>query len=217
MKQLLNLFFSFLLITLISLPITYGHLDGGTDKTIDDYIIDFGFSPEQPKVTDKVTLAFNLVNATTEEVIEPTSVWIRISSPEEVVFAGTFHPEAKHIAFTYIFPEANDYEILARFKDKDKTIVETNFQLTVTDSISNKTEFSTGYKFTFIFGIINIISLMLVFFSCRCLVGANFVKKMWKYKWYQKYYNLHCYYWWIFIISVILHSLFALVTFGSPF
>jgi len=217
MKQSLNQLILFIFIILISLPITYAHLDGGTDKTVNGYIIDFGFSPEHPKTTDKVTLAFNLVNATSEEVIEPTSVWVRISSSEEVVFAGTFHPETKHIAFTYIFPEANEYEIHARFKDNDSTLVEGEFHLTVTDNVSNKTEFLSGYKLIFIFGIINIISLLLVFFSCRCLVGANFVRKMQKHKWYKKYHDLHCYYWWIFIISVILHSLFALVTFGNPF
>lgn len=217
MKQLLNVFILFFLITLIPLPITYAHLDGGVDKTINGYIIDFGFSPEQPRTTDRVTLAFNLMDATTEEVIEPTSVWIRVSSPKEVVFTGTFHPEEKHIAFTHTFLEANVYEILARFKDNGDTLVEAKFQLTVIDTISNKTKFLTGYRLTFVFGITNIISYLLVFFSCRCLIGVNFVKKMRKYKWYQKYYNLHCHYWWFFIISVILHLLFALVTFGNPF
>jgi hypothetical protein len=84
------------------------------------------------------------------------------------------------------------------------------------DTFSNKIDFSTAYKLTFIFGITNIVSLLLVFFSCRCLVGVSFIKKMWKYAWYQKYYNLHCYFWWIFFISIILHTILALITFGNP-
>lgn len=225
MKKLIFTFF--LALILISSPSAYAHLDGGEDVTLGGYLIDFGFSPEQPKITDKVTLAFNLVDDATKEIIEPTSVWIRISSPKDVIFAGTFHPEAKHVAFTYIFPEANNYEILVRFKENDKTLVETTFQLTVINSIQASVQsgsdsdgniaFSPGYKLTFIFGIINIISLLLVFFSCRCLVGINFVKKMSKYKWYSKFYGIHCYYWWVLFISVFIHSLLAFYTFGSNF
>ena len=105
-----KLIFLFFLIIIFS-PYSFAHLDAGEEKVIDDYLIDLGYAPESPKVTDKVTLAFNLINNTTKEVIEPTSVWIRISSPKEVVFAGTFHPEAKNIAFTYTFPYADDYSL----------------------------------------------------------------------------------------------------------
>lgn len=75
----------------------------------------------------------------------------------------------------------------------------------------------TGYRITLLFGVINIITLLLVFFSCRCLVGSKFIKGMWDHKWYQKYYRSHCYYWWIFMTSVILHTVFAIITFGNPF
>ncbi len=134
MMKKLNLFILFVLI-LISLPVVYAHLDGGTDKAVGDYLIDFGFSPKNPRTTDHVTLAFNLLNRTTKKVIEPASVWIRISSSENVVFAGTFHPEVEHVAFSYTFPKAGKYEILARFKDEGSTLTETTFQLAVKDSI----------------------------------------------------------------------------------
>lgn len=84
MRQKFAPFISFSVFILIFLSYsvtTHAHLDGGADKTIKDYLIDFGFSPEKPKAGEKVTLAFNLVNATTKEIIEPTSVWVRISSP----------------------------------------------------------------------------------------------------------------------------------------
>jgi|TARA_Y100000310_G_scaffold141404_1_gene140868 hypothetical protein len=69
----------------------------------------------------------------------------------------------------------------------------------------------------FIFGIINVISIILVFFSCRCLVGAKLVKRLWQYDWYKKFYKMHCYYWWLFIISVLLHTILAFYVFGIPF
>ncbi len=78
-------------------------------------------------------------------------------------------------------------------------------------------ESEIGVKLIYILGLSNIIGLLLVFFSCRCLVGINFVKKMWKYRWYQKFYNYHCYYWWFFFISVLMHTLIAFLVFGIPF
>lgn len=73
-----------------------------------------------------------------------------------------------------------------------------------------------GIKLVFILGITNILSILLVFFSCRCLIGIKFVNKMWQYEWYKKFYNKHCYYWWVFIISVLLHTIIAFVIFGNP-
>lgn len=76
---------------------------------------------------------------------------------------------------------------------------------------------ATDARLGFIFGLINIVSLLLVFFSCRCLVGTGFIKRMLQRGWYRKFYNLHCYYWWLFIISVALHTIIALSTYGVPF
>ncbi len=73
-----------------------------------------------------------------------------------------------------------------------------------------------GVKLIFILGITNVISILLVFFSCRCLVGVKFVKKMFQYEWYKKFYNWHCYYWLIFITSVLLHTTIAFLVFGNP-
>jgi len=74
-----------------------------------------------------------------------------------------------------------------------------------------------GPKIVFILGFINLISLLLVLFSCRCLIGVKFVENMWqKYEWYKKFYNKHCYYWWLFIISVLLHTILAFLIFGNP-
>jgi hypothetical protein len=72
-------------------------------------------------------------------------------------------------------------------------------------------------KLTFILGATNIVGLILVFFSCRCLVSAGFISRMLERGWYRKFYNLHCYFWWLFIISVVLHAIIALSAYGIPF
>jgi len=74
-----------------------------------------------------------------------------------------------------------------------------------------------GQKLTYVLGITNILGLVLVYFSCRCLPGTKFLGKLSRYKWYQKFYRYHCYYWWFFFISVFLHTIIALIIFGNPF
>ena len=69
-----------------------------------------------------------------------------------------------------------------------------------------------GVKLIFLLGLTNLISIGLIFLSCRCLAGG-FLSR---YKWYPKFFNLHCYFWWIFIISVILHATIAFLVFGIP-
>ena len=100
---------------IVLIPNVLSHLDAGQDKVIDNYQVDFGYSPENPKTTEKVVIALTLFNNTNQKVIEPESIWIRISSSEEVVFAGTLKQESGNVAFTYRFPYADNYEITSRF------------------------------------------------------------------------------------------------------
>ncbi|HKZ34887.1 MAG TPA: hypothetical protein VJ179_03420 [Patescibacteria group bacterium] len=65
-------------------------------------------------------------------------------------------------------------------------------------------------------GITNILSFFLIFLSCRCLIGVEFVKKMMKYPWYNKFYHLHCWYWYILFVSVVIHTVTAFLVFGNP-
>ena len=69
----------------------------------------------------------------------------------------------------------------------------------------------------YITGIINILSILAVIFSCRCMIGRWRMDWMLKNKWYQKFYAYHCWYWAIFIFSVIIHAILALQLFGIPF
>lgn len=69
----------------------------------------------------------------------------------------------------------------------------------------------------FLLGILNVLSMLAVFFSCRCLAGQKFVQAMMQKNWYRKFYSLHCYYWWLFFASVLAHTLLAFNVFGWPF
>ena len=72
-------------------------------------------------------------------------------------------------------------------------------------------------KVIFVFGIINIVTGVMVVLSCRCFGGAKIGNKLMKYASFQRFYKYHCYIWWVFWISVIVHAVFAIGTLGSPF
>jgi hypothetical protein len=126
----------YFIILLLLLPLTTAHLDSGEDIVKDGYLIDFGYSPEKPISDREVILAFNLVNDSTKEVIVPESVWIRFSQGDEIIFAGTFLPEAKHVNFINTFPEAGEYELDVEFDLGDKK-VEANFDFEVRKSLQD--------------------------------------------------------------------------------
>ena len=71
-------------------------------------------------------------------------------------------------------------------------------------------------KITYILGWANLLGLILVYLSCRCILGkwANTLSQS---QIYMKFYKYHCYYWWFFIISVIAHAIVAIIGYGSPF
>jgi hypothetical protein len=69
----------------------------------------------------------------------------------------------------------------------------------------------------FILGIVNLITGLLIFFTCRCLPGSRLGKGLTKYRWYQKFFKFHCYIWWVMLGSVAVHAIFAMVYLGWPF
>ena len=71
-------------------------------------------------------------------------------------------------------------------------------------------------KLTYIFAWLNIIGLLLVLLSCRCVFKIN-LGNFGRSKFFQKFYRYHCYYWWFFIISVLCHAILAITTYGNPF
>jgi hypothetical protein len=71
-------------------------------------------------------------------------------------------------------------------------------------------------RLIFILGIINLVTGTSIFFSCRCIPGSGLGKRLMKYQGYQRFFKYHCYIWWIFWPSVIVHATLALILFGWP-
>lgn len=69
----------------------------------------------------------------------------------------------------------------------------------------------------FVLGLTNLLFLILVALSCRCLAMNRLTDHWLNHKSYQKFYSYHCYYWYGFILSVLTHTTIALWLFGWPF
>ena len=74
-----------------------------------------------------------------------------------------------------------------------------------------------GVKLVYILGITNVLSFLLIAFTCRCMIGVKFVNDMMKKPWYRWLFGHHCWYWRLFFLSVIIHITLALLVFGIPF
>jgi len=72
-------------------------------------------------------------------------------------------------------------------------------------------------RIVFILGIINLVSGLFVFFTCRCLPGWKIGEKLMQKPCYQKIFKWHCFVWWVFWISVIVHAVFAIGFYSIPF
>lgn len=72
-------------------------------------------------------------------------------------------------------------------------------------------------RIVFIFSILNIVLGVLVFLSCRCIPGAKFFHNIMQNKRYIVFYKFHCWLWLLFLISVMIHAIFAVNLLGFPF
>ena len=74
-----------------------------------------------------------------------------------------------------------------------------------------------GARIIFITAIVNIVTILLIYLSCRCLPTSRLGKNWMKNITFKNFYKFHCYLWWIFGISVVIHVVFAIVRLGVPF
>jgi hypothetical protein len=72
-------------------------------------------------------------------------------------------------------------------------------------------------KIIFILGIVNIILVLMLFFSCRYIHQLPFGPALMKKPAFQKFFNIHHYIWWVFLVAVIAHGILAIGYFGVPF
>ncbi len=68
----------------------------------------------------------------------------------------------------------------------------------------------------FILGIINLITALLIFSSCRCIPGSRIGSKLMQHRPFKGFYKYHCYIWRVFWPSVIVHAFLAITYFGWP-
>ncbi len=66
-------------------------------------------------------------------------------------------------------------------------------------------------------GLLNLFSLGLVFFSCRCMGGMSLTSRLFKRAWFQRFYKYHCYYWGLLWLSIATHMVIAISIVGLPF
>lgn len=72
-------------------------------------------------------------------------------------------------------------------------------------------------RLIFILGIVNLVTGVLVFASCRCVPAMRITGQIMKHAVYARFYKYHCYIWWVFWVSVVTHAVIAIGFFGSPF
>lgn len=72
-------------------------------------------------------------------------------------------------------------------------------------------------KLVYVLGWVNLLGIAMVFFSCRCLTGQKLFAWLVKLNWYKKFYQRHCWWWYLFFGSVAAHALLALNLYGNPF
>jgi hypothetical protein len=69
----------------------------------------------------------------------------------------------------------------------------------------------------FVLGLVNVITGLSIFLSCRCIPGSKIGTRLMKYSAYKRFFKYHCYIWWPFWTSVVVHVIFAFMFIGFPF
>ncbi len=72
-------------------------------------------------------------------------------------------------------------------------------------------------RIVFITAMINIAAILLILSSCRCINTWKLNSGLTKIPGFKRFFKWHCYLWYIFIPSVIIHAIFALILMGIPF
>lgn len=72
-------------------------------------------------------------------------------------------------------------------------------------------------RVVFILGIVNLLTGLSIYFTCRCIPVGKMGKQLMQKEWYKNFYKYHCVIWKIFWPSVIIHAILAIITFGFPF
>jgi len=66
-----------------------------------------------------------------------------------------------------------------------------------------------------ILGVLNITMATLLFSSCRCIPASKLFRNIMDRPAYKSYFKYHCYIWYVFWPSVIVHAAIAFTVFGG--
>ena len=72
-------------------------------------------------------------------------------------------------------------------------------------------------RLIFILGILNLVTGLAVFLTCRCLPGSKIGARLMRWQWYKRFFRYHCYVWYVFWPSVVVHAVLGITYFGWPF
>lgn len=72
-------------------------------------------------------------------------------------------------------------------------------------------------RIVFVTAMINIVFVLLVLFSCRCINMWKISSGLRHYGWFKKFFSWHCYAWYVLLPSIIVHAVFAIRLLGVPF
>ncbi|HLC79330.1 MAG TPA: hypothetical protein VJG83_02765 [archaeon] len=96
------------------------------------YQIDFGYSPATPQANEPTVISLHIRKD--EAPQDYSSVWVRISNEEKVLFSSDIHPKNGVATFSYTFSEPGDYELAARFENDSNILAQTDFLLKVSEN-----------------------------------------------------------------------------------
>jgi hypothetical protein len=72
-------------------------------------------------------------------------------------------------------------------------------------------------RIVFVTALINLVFIALILLSCRCMGMWKLNTGLNKQGWYKKLFKWHCYLWFVFLPSLIIHAILAIRLLGVPF
>ncbi|OGZ44901.1 MAG: hypothetical protein A3C84_00870 [Candidatus Ryanbacteria bacterium RIFCSPHIGHO2_02_FULL_48_12] len=111
----------------------------GTGKSIErvmgDYLVDIGYDPDPLRAGENSVFDFVLKSGVDKKEIPFTHVWVRLETGSGIVLAaGLKKAELGKTSLLYNFPVSGEYQLVARFQDGDKTLVEVSVPVAIAPS-----------------------------------------------------------------------------------
>lgn len=115
------------------------------ERTAGEYTVQFEYEALELQADESVRLDFAITKKDPSESVEFTDIWVRIAQGNETVFTGSIlNPEFGRAGMIFTFPENGEYELSVRFQNKDKTLAEASFPLSVVPSMGNERKSGGG-------------------------------------------------------------------------